>query len=231
MKNRAAAQDSRDRKRKYVSDLEATNALLLQQNAALQSRLKLLEDANAALTSRLSTISNLLSIPDFSLGSPEPEQQQPIASPISASTPQTTGQPLPYDAQSLLQSLLNSIQPQPATQLESGTREPAALSEITSPQRIQIPLLLLAERISILAALSHFSRLMRSKAGNGRGILTARLRLMKGLLDCEDGVVRKVRSGNGVDGKVKKEVSVLMRRKDVVGLCGRETWGGGRVGC
>jgi hypothetical protein len=62
MKNRAAAQDSRDRKRAYLDQLEQHNALLQSQNTLLQSRMTQLESQNAALLQKLDQFSLLSSL-------------------------------------------------------------------------------------------------------------------------------------------------------------------------
>jgi len=53
LRNRAAAQDSRDRKRRYVSSLEATNEQLKEQNDELTKRLKTVETENELLTAQV----------------------------------------------------------------------------------------------------------------------------------------------------------------------------------
>jgi len=53
LRNRAAAQDSRDRKRRYVTSLEATNEQLKEQNDELTKRLKTVETENELLTAQL----------------------------------------------------------------------------------------------------------------------------------------------------------------------------------
>ncbi|TPX67748.1 hypothetical protein SpCBS45565_g03661 [Spizellomyces sp. 'palustris'] len=53
IRNRQAAQDSRDKKRKYIDDLQATNAHLSQQNVELTQRLESIERTNQSLTSRI----------------------------------------------------------------------------------------------------------------------------------------------------------------------------------
>ncbi|KAF9113671.1 hypothetical protein BGX27_001088 [Mortierella sp. AM989] len=56
LRNRAAAQESRDKKRKYVSDIESTNEALQQENSQLLKRLKTVESDNLALSQRLETL-------------------------------------------------------------------------------------------------------------------------------------------------------------------------------
>ncbi|KAF9434048.1 hypothetical protein BGZ76_008647 [Entomortierella beljakovae] len=56
LRNRAAAQESRDKKRKYVSEIEASNESLQQENSQLLKRLKTVENDNLALSQRLETL-------------------------------------------------------------------------------------------------------------------------------------------------------------------------------
>ncbi|KAF9935819.1 hypothetical protein BGZ67_002954 [Mortierella alpina] len=56
LRNRAAAQESRDKKRKYVSEIEASNESLQQENCHLLKRLKTVESDNLALSQRLETL-------------------------------------------------------------------------------------------------------------------------------------------------------------------------------
>jgi len=56
LRNRAAAQESRDKKRKYVSEIEASNESLQQENCQLLKRLKTVESDNLALSQRLETL-------------------------------------------------------------------------------------------------------------------------------------------------------------------------------
>ncbi|KAI8825278.1 uncharacterized protein EV422DRAFT_484484, partial [Fimicolochytrium jonesii] len=58
IRNRQAAQDSRDKKRKYMDDLEATNAALQQHNANLAKRLEVTERSNFTLMSRLEDLAS-----------------------------------------------------------------------------------------------------------------------------------------------------------------------------
>ncbi|KAG0261766.1 hypothetical protein DFQ27_002774 [Actinomortierella ambigua] len=56
LRNRAAAQESRDKKRKYVAEIEESNAHLQQENSQLQKRLKTVEEDNQALSKRLEAL-------------------------------------------------------------------------------------------------------------------------------------------------------------------------------
>ncbi|KAG0021985.1 hypothetical protein BGZ80_001279 [Entomortierella chlamydospora] len=56
LRNRAAAQESRDKKRKYVADIEASNELLQEENCQLLKRLKTVESDNLALSQRLEAL-------------------------------------------------------------------------------------------------------------------------------------------------------------------------------
>ncbi|KAG0300078.1 hypothetical protein BGZ98_009506 [Dissophora globulifera] len=56
LRNRAAAQESRDKKRKYVSDIEASNEHLQHENTQLLKRLKTVESDNLALSQRLEVL-------------------------------------------------------------------------------------------------------------------------------------------------------------------------------
>ncbi|KAF9131062.1 hypothetical protein BGW39_002323 [Mortierella sp. 14UC] len=56
LRNRAAAQESRDKKRKYVSEIEASNESLQQENCQLLKRLKTVESDNLSLHQRLETL-------------------------------------------------------------------------------------------------------------------------------------------------------------------------------
>ncbi|KAI9020776.1 hypothetical protein CLU79DRAFT_703657 [Phycomyces nitens] len=53
LRNRAAAQESRDKKRRYVATLESSNEQLKQENEQITKRAKLLEAQNEALTVQL----------------------------------------------------------------------------------------------------------------------------------------------------------------------------------
>ncbi|KAI8097273.1 uncharacterized protein BX664DRAFT_325995 [Halteromyces radiatus] len=54
LRNRAAAQESRDKKRRYVADLESNNEQLRNENESMNKRIKLLETQNQSLTTQLS---------------------------------------------------------------------------------------------------------------------------------------------------------------------------------
>ncbi|KAF9900699.1 hypothetical protein EC991_007016 [Linnemannia zychae] len=56
LRNRAAAQESRDKKRKYVAEIEASNESLQQENCQLLKRLKTVESDNLSLHQRLETL-------------------------------------------------------------------------------------------------------------------------------------------------------------------------------
>ncbi|KAI8605415.1 hypothetical protein EDD21DRAFT_291556, partial [Dissophora ornata] len=56
LRNRAAAQESRDKKRKYMSDIETSNEHLQQENTQLLKRLKTVESDNQALSQRLEAL-------------------------------------------------------------------------------------------------------------------------------------------------------------------------------
>jgi len=60
LRNRAAAQESRDKKRKYVSDLENTNKRLTDENETMNKKMKALEQHNAVLSSQLMSITRQL---------------------------------------------------------------------------------------------------------------------------------------------------------------------------
>ncbi|CAG8719987.1 13053_t:CDS:2, partial [Acaulospora morrowiae] len=57
LRNRHAAQMSRDKKRRQMADLESQNVVLKEENAHLSKRLKVVEEENAILSNRLETIS------------------------------------------------------------------------------------------------------------------------------------------------------------------------------
>ncbi|RUP52406.1 hypothetical protein BC936DRAFT_143682 [Jimgerdemannia flammicorona] len=61
LRNRAAAQDSRDKKRRYVADLEDANNDLKTDNERLSKRVKVVEEENAILSARLESIAAQLS--------------------------------------------------------------------------------------------------------------------------------------------------------------------------
>jgi len=60
LRNRAAAQESRDKKRKYVSDLEDSNKRLNGENDTLNKKVKTLEHQNAVLSSQLLSVTRQL---------------------------------------------------------------------------------------------------------------------------------------------------------------------------
>lgn len=60
LRNRAAAQESRDKKRRYVSDLEAVNKKLTEENEKANKRVKTLEQQNAILNSQLEAFTRQL---------------------------------------------------------------------------------------------------------------------------------------------------------------------------
>ncbi|KAI9256278.1 hypothetical protein BY458DRAFT_519559 [Sporodiniella umbellata] len=57
LRNRAAAQESRDKKRRYVTDLETKNKQLEQENDQAKKKMRTLEDQNKWLASQLEAIS------------------------------------------------------------------------------------------------------------------------------------------------------------------------------
>ncbi|CAB4435702.1 unnamed protein product [Rhizophagus irregularis] len=57
LRNRHAAQMSRDKKRRQMADLESQNVLLKEENTHLSKRLKIVEEENMALSAKLDTIS------------------------------------------------------------------------------------------------------------------------------------------------------------------------------
>jgi len=57
LRNRHAAQMSRDKKRRQLADLEAQNVLLKEENSHLSKRMKLVEEENATLSVKLEAIS------------------------------------------------------------------------------------------------------------------------------------------------------------------------------
>ena len=61
MRNRHAAQMSRDKKRRQMADLESQNALLKEENEHLSKRLKVVEEENMNLSAKLDVISAQLS--------------------------------------------------------------------------------------------------------------------------------------------------------------------------
>lgn len=60
LRNRAAAQESRDKKRRYVSDLESSNKQLTEENERVNKRVKTLEDQNTILQSQLEAFTRQL---------------------------------------------------------------------------------------------------------------------------------------------------------------------------
>ncbi|KAI7899901.1 uncharacterized protein BX663DRAFT_440364 [Cokeromyces recurvatus] len=60
LRNRAAAQESRDKKRRYIADLENNNKRLTEENERMNKHIKDLEDQNAMLTSQLEAFSRQL---------------------------------------------------------------------------------------------------------------------------------------------------------------------------
>ncbi|KAI8344317.1 hypothetical protein BC941DRAFT_342879 [Chlamydoabsidia padenii] len=54
LRNRAAAQESRDKKRRYVADLETSNQQLRTENESMNKRIKLLETQNQTMSTQLS---------------------------------------------------------------------------------------------------------------------------------------------------------------------------------
>ncbi|KAF0437827.1 bzip transcription factor haca [Gigaspora margarita] len=57
LRNRHAAQMSRDKKRRQMADLESQNSILKEENAHLSKRLKVVEEENANLSAKLDSIS------------------------------------------------------------------------------------------------------------------------------------------------------------------------------
>lgn len=60
LRNRAAAQESRDKKRRYVSDLESSNKKLTEENEHANKKVKTLQDQNAILNSQLEAFTRQL---------------------------------------------------------------------------------------------------------------------------------------------------------------------------
>ncbi|ORY98845.1 hypothetical protein BCR43DRAFT_488271 [Syncephalastrum racemosum] len=56
LRNRAAAQESRDKKRRYVADLEECNQQLAQENKTIHERMQWLEAQNAFLQAQLAAL-------------------------------------------------------------------------------------------------------------------------------------------------------------------------------
>ncbi|RKP09669.1 hypothetical protein THASP1DRAFT_13960, partial [Thamnocephalis sphaerospora] len=61
LRNRAAAQASRERKRRHVSDLESCNKRLRTDNELLQERVRAAESAQATLATQVQFLSNQVS--------------------------------------------------------------------------------------------------------------------------------------------------------------------------
>ncbi|KAL1919716.1 uncharacterized protein VTP21DRAFT_1647 [Calcarisporiella thermophila] len=61
LRNRAAAQESREKKRRYITELETANSSLKEENEHLSKRLKLVETENATLSARIDALSSQLS--------------------------------------------------------------------------------------------------------------------------------------------------------------------------
>ncbi|KAJ2084157.1 hypothetical protein H4R24_000230 [Coemansia sp. RSA 988] len=78
LRNRAAAQLSREKKRHHLESLEQENAELRSKNEELEERLGKTEDANAVLSARLDGLSQQLqSFQSLLLGTQQQQQQQP----------------------------------------------------------------------------------------------------------------------------------------------------------
>lgn len=60
MRNRAAAQESRDKKRRYVSDLEVSNKKLTEENERANKKMKTLEHQNLTLSTQLDALARQL---------------------------------------------------------------------------------------------------------------------------------------------------------------------------
>ncbi|ORX55143.1 hypothetical protein DM01DRAFT_1335440 [Hesseltinella vesiculosa] len=75
LRNRAAAQESRDKKRRYVADLESNNNRLTDENEVMNKRIKLLESQNQLLMTVLTqmqphlnpSVSKTLMVPSFKI--------------------------------------------------------------------------------------------------------------------------------------------------------------------
>ncbi|KAF9928177.1 hypothetical protein FBU30_002573 [Linnemannia zychae] len=80
LRNRAAAQESRDKKRKYVAEIEASNESLQEENCQLLKRLKTVESDNLSLHQRLEALTAQFA-----------QMQQQLA--LSQSVKHTTNQP------------------------------------------------------------------------------------------------------------------------------------------
>ncbi|KAF9133747.1 hypothetical protein BG015_003516 [Linnemannia schmuckeri] len=82
LRNRAAAQESRDKKRKYVAEIEASNETLQEENCQLLKRLKTVESDNLSLHQRLETLTAQFA-----------QMQQQLASSSPSVKHNTTNQP------------------------------------------------------------------------------------------------------------------------------------------
>ncbi|KAI9481565.1 MAG: hypothetical protein EXX96DRAFT_567222 [Benjaminiella poitrasii] len=60
LRNRAAAQESRDKKRRYIADLENNNKRLTEENEIMSKRVETLEEQNAMMSSQLEAFSRQL---------------------------------------------------------------------------------------------------------------------------------------------------------------------------
>jgi hypothetical protein len=58
IRNRASAQESRDRQKRYIKSLEDKNKELLELNSKMEIRLKTIEDLNASLMKRIQQVQN-----------------------------------------------------------------------------------------------------------------------------------------------------------------------------
>ncbi|KAG0209324.1 hypothetical protein BGX33_005689 [Mortierella sp. NVP41] len=79
LRNRAAAQESRDKKRKYVAEIEASNETLQQENCQLLKRLKTVERDNLALNQRLEVLTAQFAQMQQQLSSQSVKHNQPGA--------------------------------------------------------------------------------------------------------------------------------------------------------
>ncbi|ORY01093.1 hypothetical protein K493DRAFT_312584 [Basidiobolus meristosporus CBS 931.73] len=80
IRNRAAAQESRDRKRRYISELEESNNTLKEQNDNLSMRLKRVEDEKSNLAKKLEALTAQLAQFQSQLNANPMLQQQPVMS-------------------------------------------------------------------------------------------------------------------------------------------------------
>ncbi|KAI8981896.1 hypothetical protein BDF20DRAFT_435208 [Mycotypha africana] len=87
LRNRAAAQESRDKKRRYIAELESNNQRLLHENDVMNKRLRMLEEQNALLQSQLDTfarqLTNIQAVQQL-------QQQQPAMNDTTTTTTTTT---------------------------------------------------------------------------------------------------------------------------------------------